>query len=289
VFVALERGYFAEQGIDLELVPFDSGGLMIPAITSGQLDACMGVPGPALFNALARGLDLKALLANNYFDGYLMASKDLVDRGALQSLDDLRGKRVSFSIEASAADYALRQAFYRQGLTLQDVEVHRLSIPDTPPALANGAVDVAITAEPMAAALEAQGIAIRWRAMQDLVGLPLAGFHMAGPSLLARGDESVIHFATAVVKGLRDYDASIQNNKIVDPAVREILNKWTNIPSDSIALASMIPGPPSGRLDLDDLDRQQEFWLREGLQSQRADLSKLVESKYLDAAVAKLR
>jgi ABC-type nitrate/sulfonate/bicarbonate transport system substrate-binding protein len=29
VFVALERGYFAEQGIDLKLVPFDSGGLMI--------------------------------------------------------------------------------------------------------------------------------------------------------------------------------------------------------------------------------------------------------------------
>jgi hypothetical protein len=39
----------------------------------------MGVPGPSLLNALARRLDLKALLANNYSEGYLMARKDLVD------------------------------------------------------------------------------------------------------------------------------------------------------------------------------------------------------------------
>src|SRR5207302_9082453 len=61
LFVALERGYFAEQGIDLDFVAFDASGLMIPPLSAGQLDIASGVPGPALFNALARGVDLKLL------------------------------------------------------------------------------------------------------------------------------------------------------------------------------------------------------------------------------------
>jgi NitT/TauT family transport system substrate-binding protein len=289
LFVALERGYFAEQGIDLDLVSFDAAGLMIPPLSAGQLDVGMGVPGPALFNALARGLEFKLLMANSYSDGYLMVRKELVDSGRVQTWDDLRGKRVSFHVEGSSADYLLRDAFYRNGLTLQDVEVYRLGNPDIPPALANGAVDAAVAPEPVPMAVEAQGTAVRWSTLRDVVGLHIAGSLMAGPSLLSRGDGPVTRFVTAVVKGQRDYNAGNQNGKVVDPELRDILSKWTNLPSQTIALATAIEGPPNGRIDLDDLNAQQEFWLRETLQRERVDLSQIVESKYVEAAVARLR
>jgi hypothetical protein len=112
---------------------------------------------------------------------------------------------------------------------------------------------------------------------------------MVGPSLLSRGDEPVTRLVTAVVKGQRDFNASIQNGQIVDPQIRDILSKWTNLPSQTIALAVAVEGPPNGRIDLDDLNDQQEFWLREGLQRERVDLGKYVESKYVEAALARLR
>jgi NitT/TauT family transport system substrate-binding protein len=289
LFVALERGYFAEQGIDMDFVAFDASGLMIPPLSAGQLDIGSGVPGPALFNALSRGVDLKLLVANSYSDGYLMVRKELVDSGGLQTWGDLRGKRVSFHVEGSSADYILRDAFYRNGLTLQDVEVQRLGNPDIPPALANGAVDAAVAPEPVPVAVEAQGTAVRWSILRDVVGLHVASSLLAGPSLLNRGEGPVTRLVTAVIQGQREFNAGIQNGKVTDSGIREILSKWTNLPSQTIALTTVIEGPPNGRIDLDDLELQQDFWLGEGLRLERLDLSKFVESKYVDAAVANLR
>jgi ABC-type nitrate/sulfonate/bicarbonate transport system substrate-binding protein len=247
------------------------------------------VPGPALFNALSRGVDLKLLMANSYSDGYLMVRKELVDSGGLQTWGDLRGRRVSFHVEGSSADYILRDAFYRNGLTLQDVEVQRLGNRDIPPALANGAVDAAVAPEPVPVAVEAQGTAVRWSILRDVVGLHVASSLLAGPSLLSRGEGPVTRLVTAVIQGQREFNAGIQNGKVTDSGIREILSKWTNLPSQTIALTTVIEGPPNGRIDLDDLELQQDFWLGEGLRLERLDLGKFVESKYVDAAVANLR
>ena len=54
MYLAQERGYFAEQGFAVEFTPFDSGALMVAPVAAGQLDAMAAVPGPSLFNALAR-------------------------------------------------------------------------------------------------------------------------------------------------------------------------------------------------------------------------------------------
>ena len=218
MFVALERGYFAEQGIDLEMVVFDSGAQMVAPGAAGQLDAITGILGPGLFNALARGVELKALVPFSYSAGELMARKELVDSGALRTIDDLRGKRVSFHIEGSGADYTMRNFFYMNGLkTLQDVDVHRLGNPDIGPALANGAVDLAYGPEPVPTALQQAGIAVPSYPVTETVGQHYSAILVAGPGLLGRGDGPTTRFVTAFVQGLRDFNAGIRDRKVVDP------------------------------------------------------------------------
>jgi NitT/TauT family transport system substrate-binding protein len=99
MYIAKERGYFAEQGIDMEMQSFDSGALLIPAVAAGQLEAGHGVPGPALFNALAREVNMKTVSAIAYNNTTLLARKDLADQ--IRTVQDLKGKRVSLMVEGS--------------------------------------------------------------------------------------------------------------------------------------------------------------------------------------------
>jgi NitT/TauT family transport system substrate-binding protein len=289
MYVAQERGYFAEQGIDLEMTSFDSGALLIPAVGAGQLEAGHGVPGPALFNALARDVNMKAVSVISWNGTQLMLRKDLADSGQIRSVQDLRGKRLSLMVEGSPIDFTMRRVLYQSGLTLQDVEVQRLGMPDTAPALANNALDAGAVVEPFPVLIESRGIGQRALDVQSLVGKDAASIILVGPSLLNRGDAANTAFLIGFVKGLRDLEASMRDDRVADPAVQEIVSRWTNIPTDVVARAVYSGAPPNGRIDLDDISRQQDFWVQEGDVRARADLSKFVEYKYLDAAVAQLR
>src|SRR5262249_47028371 len=58
-YVALERGYFRDEGIALDLIPFDAGAKAIPSLGTGELDAGIGSIGPALYNAVERGINIR--------------------------------------------------------------------------------------------------------------------------------------------------------------------------------------------------------------------------------------
>src|SRR5215211_3877404 len=57
-YIAADQGYFGEQGLDVEMIPFDSGARMVAPLGAGQLEAGGGAHSAGLFNAVARGIDL---------------------------------------------------------------------------------------------------------------------------------------------------------------------------------------------------------------------------------------
>ncbi len=74
------------------MTPFDSGALLILAVAAGQREAGHGVPGPALFNALARGVQLKAASVVSWNGTELLAWRELA--GQIQTVQDPKGKRI---------------------------------------------------------------------------------------------------------------------------------------------------------------------------------------------------
>src|SRR5262249_58020302 len=59
--IGIEKGYYAEQALTIETTPFDSGARMIAPLSAGQLDVGQGAISAGVFNALARGVDIKAV------------------------------------------------------------------------------------------------------------------------------------------------------------------------------------------------------------------------------------
>jgi NitT/TauT family transport system substrate-binding protein len=287
MYIANDRGYFTEQNIDLEMTAFDSGALLPPALSASQLEAGHGTPGPGLFNALARDITIKTIAAISYNSTQLMVRKDLLDQ--VHSVPDLRGKRVSFMIEGAPIDYTMRRLLYQNGMTLQDVDVQRLSMPDSASALGNGGIDAAAVVEPFPVLIESRGVGGRNFNAQGMVPQDQASIVLAGPSLLSRSDPAVTAFLIGFMRGLRDYQEAQRDNQLVDQAVIDIVSRWTNIPGDVLRQARNSGWPANARVDLDDLIRQQDFWAQEGLVQTKTDLTKFAEYKYLDAAVAQLR
>src|SRR3954468_22784462 len=83
IFIAQEKGYFQEQGLEIESIPFDSAAGMTAPLSTDQLDVGAGSPGAGLYNALVRDLDLKIVAdkgSNRPGFGYvaLIARPDLV-------------------------------------------------------------------------------------------------------------------------------------------------------------------------------------------------------------------
>src|SRR3989337_2822815 len=144
LYVAIERGYFRQQGLEVELIGTPGGVSSFVDLARGRSEVVIGGLGAALFNAVARGLDFKVVgpvhMERPPVSTPLVASKKAYDSGEIRKVSDLRGKKVSVNVLGSATEFWLQAALHKGGLTMEDVEVIGVNFPDVPAALAHGAI-----------------------------------------------------------------------------------------------------------------------------------------------------
>src|SRR5436305_15155266 len=100
-YLGVDEGYFAEQGIELELVTFDSAANMVAPLATNQLDVGGGAPSAGLYNALRTGVNVRIVADKGHSDptphGFPVANyivrKALVDSGQVKGVAELKGLR----------------------------------------------------------------------------------------------------------------------------------------------------------------------------------------------------
>src|SRR3954471_21096487 len=133
-FIADAKGYFKEEGLSVELLPFDAGAKMIAFLGTGDLDVGGGAPSVALYNAAAQGIAIrivadKAHHAAGLGHAALMVRKDLIDSGKftgvkdLKGLKGLKGLKVAIVGVGSGDESVLNEALKRGGLKWGDANV----------------------------------------------------------------------------------------------------------------------------------------------------------------------
>ena len=167
VYVAEARGYYREQGLELEFENFAGGADAVPALARGDFDVNLAAISAGTYNAFERGLDIKivapmGILPLRDSSLPLLVRKDLVDSGAVTTVADLRGRKVAVNTRGAIVEYLLTKVLEREGLSIRDVDETALPFPDHAAALATGAIDAAITAEPFATRALSQGVATKF-------------------------------------------------------------------------------------------------------------------------------
>jgi len=61
LYVAVEKGYFRDQGLDVRLENLTGGADAVPFLATGELDLALGNVSVGLFNAFDRGADVKII------------------------------------------------------------------------------------------------------------------------------------------------------------------------------------------------------------------------------------
>ena len=149
--IAAEHGYFAEEGVEVELVPFKSAMERDAALQSGNLDGAVSDLLAVIF-ARSGGFAVHAV---SYTDGSynLIASPN----AGIASAGDLRGKEIAIS-RNTIIEYVTDEILEVNGLVEQ--EVSKVVIPQIPvrlEMLQSGNLGAAVLPEPMASVAVASG------------------------------------------------------------------------------------------------------------------------------------
>jgi NitT/TauT family transport system substrate-binding protein len=288
VFVAKEKGYFAEAGLDVTLEQLPGGSDLVVLTATGEFDAGIGGVGPAFWNGVATGLPLK-VIAPGHAEGNpvatpLMISKEACESGAISSVADLRGKKVSVNARG-ATEYWLSQALGTAGLTIDDIELQTLAFPDAVAALQAGAIDAAMVGEPLATSAEQQGIAVRLATdfpVQDVQPTVI----YANQSFIDANPEAATGLVTAYLRACRDMAA----DGFSDPTILAIVEQYTGVPADLVSQAVRPVYATDGQINLEGLQKMQSFFRGRGQLEYDTDLdpTTFVDTRFVDAALAEL-
>jgi NitT/TauT family transport system substrate-binding protein len=140
---------------------------------------------------------------------------------------------------------------------------------------------VATAAEPFPTQAEQMGVAAKWLTDGDVI----PGYQI---STIMYSEKFVTQpavaraFVVAYVRSVREYLAADSGR--ADEGMRAAISKWTTVPADLIALSGATYMRPDSRVDVDDMYKQQEFWIRHGVMKERVDLTPFVDPSYVEYA-----
>ena len=139
--VAIEKKWFAEEGVDVKFEWFDYVASM-DAFAAGQLDAVGMTNGDALVTG-STGAKSVMVIMNDYSNGNDM----LIGAPGITSVKDLKGKKVGVEV-GFVGHLLLLNALEKNGLTEADVELVNVPTNETPQVLASGDVDAIVAWQP---------------------------------------------------------------------------------------------------------------------------------------------
>ncbi|HBC91929.1 MAG TPA: hypothetical protein DCZ10_03245 [Pelotomaculum sp.] len=150
--IALEKGFFEEEGIKVENVGVAGGGAAsIQAIASGSADIGNAAM-PAYVNSIAAGTKIKVIyggpaMAHAGDPGYQLIVRE--DSG-INSARDLVGKTIAMGARGAMWEYSAREYLRQAGLSVDQVTILIVPPPQHEQVLKSSQVDVVVGGQPIA-------------------------------------------------------------------------------------------------------------------------------------------
>lgn len=250
---AIEKGYFREQDLEVEITPFRSGADMVPQIARGDIVLMGGGMSASFFNAIGDGMPIRyfANRAQTPVFHQLVLRKDVAAK--VKEIKDLKGLRLGTTGAGAQTEYETAKVLAVAGLTIDDVDMKSLGMPETVAALASGALDGAILVPPLDTTAVRNG-GVAFIDPDKVIGMKLEVSGMFYNLDWAQKNPDVLdRFTVAYIKGARYYldavrkgpnrsevtDWLVKHTPIKDRAIYENM-AWTEVNPDGAIIPESI-------------------------------------------------
>ena len=272
MWIADERGFFRENGIQIQPVKFTSSEVMMPLLAGTDLDIGAGAPGASLYNAVLRGIDIRAVAdASTDPPGYgwskLLIRSDLIKSGKFKTIKDLKGLAIVGAAKASSSSAQVAKLLAKAGLKFTDVTRTVLPYGQHVIAFQNGAIDASLTIEPFATLATDTGAAIAVTANDAFYPNQEVSCVLCSSALIKNRRDVIVRYLRGFLKGVRTYADGLQNGKLAGPASDEIvhlISTKTGTSEDLIRRTVPVAIDLNGGLNLASMRDDLAFYKSEG-------------------------
>ena len=249
LFVAIERGFFAEAGIDFQLTRLASSNEMGNAATADRIDILAGAASNVVFDiGHVSGKRHLVFALNPYSNTPGNVTDHLIARvgSGIRSLRDLRGKKVA-SFPGSVNRMFTYLILEKHGIPRDSYTYIELLPRDWEPSLQAAAVDVVSALEPQATQIlrDSVGYSIFAGFYADLMpDVPLSA-HWIAADYYARADKGQL------AAFLNAYEKAIEFCREHEQDAKAYLVKYANVREDIIGQVNLSPWQRLSEINLD--------------------------------------
>ncbi|WP_194164916.1 MULTISPECIES: ABC transporter substrate-binding protein [unclassified Pseudactinotalea] len=257
-FVAFEKGYFDDAGVEVELIAKGgSSGETFQHVSTGNVTGGGASWAAGLYNATAAGASLAVVSSVSRVpeSGPNPAPLMVREGSGITEGADLAGKKIGTTGESGFSYYSISLALASVGLSLEDVETVNLGAGDIIPALANGSIDASWTIEPISTAVADEGFGHELLDIDYHAGTEL-GAIIFNAEFTDEHPDAVVAFLTAYLRATQE----LAGGGWEDPATQEIIAEYTNLPVETLTSLALSDVDPEGKVNWESVRAQEEFF-----------------------------
>jgi NitT/TauT family transport system substrate-binding protein len=294
-YIAQERGYFRDEGIDLTFRFFEAAQPIAAAAVSGDIDVGVTALTGGFFNLAEKGT-LKVIGGGlheqkGYQGSAILVSNKAFDAG-LTSIEELPGHSFAITQYGSSFHYMVGRIADARGFDIKSITLRPVQqIASMVAAVASNQVDATIAIASMAKPLQASGQVhiLGWAG--DLVPYQITAVFTT-PAMISDKPDLLRHFAAAYQRGVADYrEAFLRLDAAGHPIIDEktdaaipLLTKYV-FTGDADARGKILQGvgyyDAGGALDVADVLDQVRWFKAQGLVKGDSDPAEMLDTHFL--------
>lgn len=285
-YMAIEKGYFKDVGIDVEIEDLDSSADAMAILAQGSMQMIEGGISAGFFNALDRGLPITIVAdrTSSPIGHKILVRSDLKDK--IKSPKDLKGTITTTNGPGSISLYETGKVLESAGLSIKDVEVKIMPFPQLVVAFKNKAIDSALAITPWSNSLPAAGDAFELLDTDDVIKpypVQIAGV-LVNTEWLKNNKEVAKKYFVAYQRAIRDFCQAYHHGPNREEAVQIAMRTGVERRPEFLNKFPWAGRDVYGRVNKESLLDSQRWFRENGFTKANLPIERMVDTEFVDYA-----
>ncbi len=229
IYVGIEKGYFKEENIDIDLTRMAGGALILPSVASGDLD--IGFSNiVSMLSYPKENADLVILIGGTYETDKNVNHSLIVKNDSPETIQDYINPRIAVNTRNNIEELMLRRYLDYKGIDQSNIDIKPIPFPVMEQSLQKNEVDIVSIVEPFITKMMDSGfkkIANQYQLESPFSDSILVASYITRREWIESNQSKVDKFNKAFRKSTEFLNDPINNSE-----VRSIISKYTSLDQD---------------------------------------------------------